>query len=96
VGKEELELLPIEDEARRALDGDRDALDIVVRALQGDIYGFALRMLSNREYAEDATQEILVRIVTRLLQCGELHPRRQKESSGAIAPQLRAARRRSH
>lgn len=58
----------LEDEARRALGGDRDALDRVVRALQGDIYGLALRMLCNREDAEDATQEILVRIVTRLSQ----------------------------
>ena len=58
----------LEDESRRALDGDRDALDRVVRALQGDIYGLALRMLCNREDAEDATQEILVRIVTRLSQ----------------------------
>jgi RNA polymerase sigma factor (sigma-70 family) len=60
-------LLP-EDEARRALDGDRDALDRLVRALQDDIYGLALRMLCNREDAEDATQEILVRIVSRLSQ----------------------------
>jgi RNA polymerase sigma factor (sigma-70 family) len=58
----------LEDDARRALDGDRDALDNVVRALQGDLYGLALRMLCNREDAEDATQEILVRIVTRLSQ----------------------------
>ncbi|HEY1302670.1 MAG TPA: RNA polymerase sigma factor [Vicinamibacterales bacterium] len=54
--------------ARRAIDGDRDALDRIVRDLQGDIYGLALRMLWNREDAEDATQEILVRVVTRLSQ----------------------------
>jgi RNA polymerase sigma factor (sigma-70 family) len=58
----------LEDEARRALDGNRGAPDNVVRALQGDIYGLALRMLCNREDAEDATQEILTRIVTRLSQ----------------------------
>src|SRR5713226_1160673 len=57
-----------EDVARRAIDGDRDALDSLVRDLQSDIYGLALRMLWNREDAEDATQEILVRIVTRLSQ----------------------------
>jgi RNA polymerase sigma factor (sigma-70 family) len=55
-----------EDLARRAVDGDREALDSLVRALQDDIYGLALRMLWNREDAEDATQEILVRVVTRL------------------------------
>ena len=58
----------LEDLARQALDGDREALDGLVRALQGDIYGLALRMLWNREDAEDATQEILVRVVTRLSQ----------------------------
>ena len=51
-----------------AVAGDRDAVDRLVRALQGDVYGLALRMLWNREDAEDATQEILVRVVTRLSQ----------------------------
>src|SRR5207247_2129414 len=52
----------------RAVDGDRNALDALVRDLQGDVYGLALRMMWNREDAEDATQEILVRVVTRLAQ----------------------------
>lgn len=56
----------LEDLARRAANGDRDAVAALVRALQGDIYGLALRMLWQREDAEDATQEILVRVVTRL------------------------------
>jgi DNA-directed RNA polymerase specialized sigma24 family protein len=60
--------MTLEDFARRAIDGDRDALDRLVRLLQGDIHGLALRMLWNREDAEDATQEILVRVVTRLSQ----------------------------
>ena len=58
----------LEDFAQQAVGGDRDALDRLVRALQGDIYGLALRMLWNREDAEDATQEILVRTATRLSQ----------------------------
>jgi RNA polymerase sigma factor (sigma-70 family) len=58
----------LEDLARQAIGGDREALDLLVRALQGDVYGLALRMLWNREDAEDATQEILVRTVTRLAQ----------------------------
>ena len=62
--------LVLEELARQALEGDRDALDSLVRALQGDIYGLALQMLWNREDAEDATQEILVRVVTRLSQFG--------------------------
>ena len=58
----------LEDLARLAIDGDRAALDLVVRQLQPDVYGLALRMLWNQEDAEDATQDILVRIVTRLSQ----------------------------
>ena len=58
----------LEDLARLALDGDRDAVERLVGELQGDVYGLALRMLWNREDAEDATQEILVRAVTRLSQ----------------------------
>lgn len=58
----------LEDLARLAIGGDREALDGLVRALQGDVYGLALRMQWNREDAEDATQEILVRTVTRLAQ----------------------------
>jgi RNA polymerase sigma factor (sigma-70 family) len=58
----------VEELARQAVEGDRDALDRLVRDLQGDVYGLALRMLWNREDAEDATQEILVRVVTRLAQ----------------------------
>ena len=60
--------MTLEDIARRAIDGDRDALDSLVRGLQDDVYGLSLRMLWNREDAEDATQEILVRTVTRLSQ----------------------------
>ncbi|MBL8202998.1 MAG: sigma-70 family RNA polymerase sigma factor [Blastocatellia bacterium] len=60
--------MSLEAVARCAIDGERDALETLVRSLQDDIYGLALRMLCNREDAEDATQEILVRIVTRLSQ----------------------------
>ena len=58
----------LEELARRALAGERDAVTGLVRALQGDIYGLALRILWRREDAEDATQEILVRAITRLSQ----------------------------
>lgn len=58
----------LEEFARRAVAGDRDAVAAVVRGLQRDVYGLALRMLWRREDAEDAAQEILVRVVTRLAQ----------------------------
>lgn len=50
----------------RARAGDREALDGVVRALQHDVYRLALRMTACPEDAEDATQEVLIKIVTRL------------------------------
>ena len=53
---------------RRKPGRNHEALDRLVRALQGDVYGLALRMLWNREDAEDATHEILVLTVTRLAQ----------------------------
>lgn len=53
---------------RRAVDGDRHAAASLVRALQSDVYGLALRMLWHPQNAEDATQEILVRVLTRLAQ----------------------------
>lgn len=58
----------LEELAHRALDGDRNAVADLVRGLERDVLGLALRMLWNREDAEDATQEILVRVVTRLAQ----------------------------
>src|SRR5687768_8480325 len=54
--------------ARRAVDGDREAVAALVRGLEPSVYAVALRMLWHREDAEDATQEILVRVVTRLSQ----------------------------
>lgn len=50
----------------QALRGDRTALDALVRAVQDDIYGLALRMLWTPADAADATQEILVQIITHL------------------------------
>ncbi len=49
-----------------ARQGDRAALASVVRSLQRPVYGLALRMLAHPADAEDATQEILIQIVTHL------------------------------
>ena len=48
--------------------GDATAVSAIVRALERRIYGIAHRMLMDRGDAEDATQEALIRIVTRLAQ----------------------------
>jgi RNA polymerase sigma factor (sigma-70 family) len=52
--------------AARAVGGDRAALDQLVRSLQDMILNLALRMLAHPQDAEDATQEILVKLVTAL------------------------------
>lgn len=47
----------------RAKAGDRASLESVVRAVQGDVYRLALRFLWHPQDAQDAAQEILVRVV---------------------------------
>lgn len=56
----------VDELARRAADGDHDALSALVRELQHPMYRLALRFVGHPEDAQDACQEILVRIVTRL------------------------------
>lgn len=50
----------------RARGGELAALDALLRALQGPVYNLALRMLGRREEAQDATQEILLKVTTHL------------------------------
>lgn len=50
----------------RAQGGDRAALEAVVRAIRQDVHALALRFLWHPQDAEDAAQEILVRVVTRI------------------------------
>jgi RNA polymerase sigma factor (sigma-70 family) len=50
----------------RAQTGDKDALDKLVRRHQPWVFNIAIRMLWQREVAEDATQEILIKVVTKL------------------------------
>jgi RNA polymerase sigma factor (sigma-70 family) len=49
-----------------AKEGDKKALDELVLQIQDKIYGLALRMLYHPADAEDASQEILLKIVTHL------------------------------
>jgi RNA polymerase sigma factor (sigma-70 family) len=50
----------------RAVDGDKAALEEVIRLLADPLYRLALRMVWRPADAEDATQEIMIRVVTRL------------------------------
>ncbi|HEX6704486.1 MAG TPA: sigma-70 family RNA polymerase sigma factor [Albitalea sp.] len=49
-----------------ALAGGDAALERIVTGVQDEVYRLALRMLGHRADAQDATQEILIRIVTSL------------------------------
>ena len=52
--------------ARRSREGDKNALEELIRRIQDRVYGLSLRMLYHRVDAEDAAQEILLKIVTHL------------------------------
>jgi RNA polymerase sigma factor (sigma-70 family) len=54
--------------ARRAVAGDKRSLEALAAELKDDIYALAMRMLSYPADAEDATQDILIKIVTHLSQ----------------------------
>jgi RNA polymerase sigma factor (sigma-70 family) len=56
----------IEDSVAAACRGDAVKLDAVVKSVRPLVYAIAIRVLWNREDAEDATQEALLRIVTGL------------------------------
>jgi RNA polymerase sigma factor (sigma-70 family) len=55
-----------EENAGKAQQGDQAALEELIAQIQGKVYGLALRMLWHREDAQDATQEILLRVITNL------------------------------
>src|SRR5260370_20479438 len=52
--------------AARAAGGDAAALERVLASVSDSVYRLALRMLWNPEDAEDAVQEALIRIMTRI------------------------------
>jgi len=56
----------IEDLVKQVKEGNKNALEALIRSIQDFVYGLAIRMLYYPADAEDATQEILVKIITRL------------------------------
>ena len=57
---------PAENLVQQAVQGDKASLEELIRQIQHRTYGLAIRMLWHPADAEDATQEILVKIVTHL------------------------------
>ena len=50
----------------QALEGEKDALETVVNEVKDLIYNLSLKMLLFPEDAQDATQEILIKVITHL------------------------------
>lgn len=61
-----METVTLETLVEQAKSGDKPALETLVSRIQNQVYGLAMRMLAHPENAEDATQEILIRIITHL------------------------------
>jgi len=59
-------IMEIEKLVAEATKGNKTALEGVAAAIQDDIYYLALRMLANPDDAKDATQEILIKVITNL------------------------------
>ena len=59
---------PLRSLVEAAVTGDASALESVCMRLSGPVYRLALRMLQDPSDAEDASQEILVQVVTHLSQ----------------------------
>jgi RNA polymerase sigma factor (sigma-70 family) len=56
----------LEELVREAQGGDGAALEQVARAVQDDVFGLAHKMLGHPHDARDATQEVLIRLITKL------------------------------
>jgi RNA polymerase sigma factor (sigma-70 family) len=56
----------VEGLVERARGGDAAALDELVRSIKNDVFNLAVRMLWHPADAEDATQEILIKVITSL------------------------------
>jgi RNA polymerase sigma factor (sigma-70 family) len=57
---------PSAESLQACVQGDLDAIDAVLRAIEPAVYNLAVRMLGQRDDAADATQEILLKVVTHL------------------------------
>jgi len=57
---------PDEELVVQAQSGDKNALEQLVRRHQPWVFNIAVRMMWRRDLAEDATQEILIKVVTKL------------------------------
>jgi RNA polymerase sigma factor (sigma-70 family) len=56
----------MEELVRSVLEGRKEALEELVKGIEKNIFNLSLRFLWSKEDAEDATQEILIKVITNL------------------------------
>ncbi len=56
----------VEELIKESLAGDKKSLEKLIKSIEGLVYNLSLRFLWNKANAEDATQEILIRVITNL------------------------------
>jgi RNA polymerase sigma factor (sigma-70 family) len=56
----------LDDIISQGLEGDQKSLTALIEAVQDKVYTLSLRMLADPEEAQDAAQEILIKVVTKL------------------------------
>jgi RNA polymerase sigma factor (sigma-70 family) len=56
----------IESLVTKAVEGSKDALEEIVRQIQNNVYSLSLRMLLDKQDAEETAQEILITVITNL------------------------------
>jgi RNA polymerase sigma factor (sigma-70 family) len=56
---------------RRAQNGEKSALEALIKKHQGWIYNIALRMVGSPDDAQDITQEILIKVLTKISSFGQ-------------------------
>lgn len=81
----------------RAIAGDREVLDDILAALHGPLHRYISRLLTQRETAEDALQEMLFRICRKIVWLRDpelLRPWAFRIASRECFRQLRAEKRR--
>lgn len=61
-----MQMNSLETLVKKSVKGDKKALEEVVTQIQGLIYNLAIRMLWHPDDAKDATQDILIKVITNL------------------------------
>src|ERR1043165_6852313 len=56
----------LEQHVQAAADGNRESLEAIVLAIHDDIYNLSMRMLGDPTDAQDATQEVLIKVITHI------------------------------